>query len=131
MSRVRQRDTDLELILRRALWAAGLQYRVTNALPGRPDVVFRGKRVAVFVDGCFWHGCRRHGTRPKTNVAFWRLKIRDNRARDERVDRQLKELGWTVIRLWGHQVSESPAQCVSLIAKVLELKVGETSGSRL
>jgi len=119
MSRVRQRDTSLELALRRALWAAGLRYRLRNRLPGRPDVVFPGKKVAVFVDGCFWHGCPEHATEPKSNVKYWRGKIRDNKQRDVNVDRKLKDEGWTVIRLWGHEVDESPDKCVTLIARAL------------
>ena len=66
----------------------------------RPDFVFRARRLVVFVDGCFWHGCPRHGTRPKGNAAFWRAKFRRNRARDRRDTRNLRRAGWRVIRLW-------------------------------
>jgi len=71
MGRVRQRGTKYELILRRALWKAGYRYRLRNKLPGTPDIVFSGVKVAIFVDGCFWHGCPVHGSLPSTRQEFW------------------------------------------------------------
>jgi DNA mismatch endonuclease (patch repair protein) len=70
----------------------------------RPDFVFRERRVAVFVDGCFWHACPRHGTKPKGNAAFWRAKFRGNIARDRRDTRNLRRSGWRVVRLWEHEL---------------------------
>ncbi len=70
----------------------------------RPDFVFPARRLAVFVDGCFWHGCPRHGTRPQGNAAFWRAKFRRNRARDRRDTRRLRRDGWRVLRLWEHEL---------------------------
>jgi len=70
----------------------------------RPDFVFAARRLAVFVDGCFWHGCPRHGTRPRGNAAFWRAKFRRNRARDRRDTRRLRRAGWKVLRLWEHEL---------------------------
>lgn len=70
----------------------------------RPDFVFREVRLAVFVDGCFWHGCPRHGTQPKGNAAFWRKKISINRARDRRVNRVLRRAGWHPLRVWEHEL---------------------------
>lgn len=70
----------------------------------KPDFVFRHLRVALFVDGCFWHGCPKHATQPKTNAAFWRDKIAANRARDRRVTRVLRALGWRVLRIWEHEL---------------------------
>jgi len=70
----------------------------------RPDFVFRRARVAVFVDGCFWHGCPRHGTKPKGNAAFWRKKLSGNRTRDALVNRALRRAGWRVIRIWEHEL---------------------------
>lgn len=74
MSHVRGKDTKPELLLRRALWKKGLRYRLFNKLPGRPDILFIRKRVAIFVDGCFWHGCPEHGTQPRSNADFWKKK---------------------------------------------------------
>lgn len=107
MARVRQRGTDVEIELRRALHALGLRYRVQVPLLRKPrrvaDIVFMGARVAVFVDGCFWHGCPIHATWPKENAGFWRAKIEANRARDADTTRRLRELGWEVIRVWSHE----------------------------
>ncbi|MBI3885287.1 MAG: very short patch repair endonuclease [Opitutae bacterium] len=70
----------------------------------KPDFVFRAARMAVFVDGCFWHGCPKHATWPKTRAAFWRAKILRNRERDRQVDRRLRQLGWRVVRVWEHSL---------------------------
>ena len=82
----------------------------------RPDFVFRSRRLAVFVDGCFWHGCPRHGTKPKGNAAFWRAKFRRNRERDRRDTRHLRRAGWQVLRLWEHELRAKarPALIVKL-----------------
>ncbi|MEQ5840448.1 very short patch repair endonuclease [Paraburkholderia acidicola] len=122
MSRVRQHGTDVELRLRRALWRAGLRYRITaaKALAGRPDIVFPTAKVAVFVDGCFWHGCPTHGTKPKTNARFWDEKINRNRARDVLVDSKLAEAGWHVIRLWEHEVKKELEHCVKRVSLALQ-----------
>jgi len=80
-------------------------WRRKQRVNGRPDFVFRKRRVAVFVDGCFWHGCPRHGVKPKTNAAFWRRKIEGNRARDRLVTRTLRRNGWRVLRIWEHELA--------------------------
>jgi DNA mismatch endonuclease (patch repair protein) len=107
MARTGRRDTKPEIELRRVLHARGLRFRVDRpVLPGvrrRADVVFGAARVAVFVDGCFWHGCPLHATWPKNNAEFWREKIETNRARDRDTDRRLEEAGWTVVRMWEHE----------------------------
>jgi DNA mismatch endonuclease (patch repair protein) len=90
--------------------AAGTRFRV------RPDFVFAARRLAVFVDGCFWHGCPQHGTRPRGNAAFWRAKFRRNQARDRRDARRLERAGWKVLRLWEHELKPKARQ--SLIAKL-------------
>ncbi len=106
MSRIRgagNKGTELRLIeVFRARGITG--WRRGSKLPGRPDFVFPLLRVAVFVDGCFWHGCPRHATQPKTNAAFWRDKIATNKARDRRVNRALRGRGWSVIRIWEHEL---------------------------
>ncbi|TQM36032.1 T/G mismatch-specific endonuclease [Pseudonocardia cypriaca] len=103
----RRRDTTPELLLRRALHARGWRYRVDAAvLPGlrrRADIVFARQRVAVFVDGCFWHACPVHGTESKANKRFWADKLAANRRRDEDTDRRLIGAGWTVVRVWEHE----------------------------
>ena len=104
MARIRSGDTGPELALRRLLWREGFRYRVRPGIPGRPDVAFISRRIAVFVDGCFWHGCPEHYATPGTNTPFWKAKISRNIARDEEVNRQLQELGWTVLRFWEHDI---------------------------
>jgi len=79
-------------------------WRRGSKLPGKPDFVFSRQRFAVFVDGCFWHGCPRHATWPRTRAAFWRRKIEGNRTRDRLVSRRLRAKGWTVLRIWEHEL---------------------------
>jgi DNA mismatch endonuclease, patch repair protein len=106
----KRRDTAPELALRSELHRRGLRYRVDRPIrisgerPIRPDVVFVGPKVAVFVDGCFWHGCPEHGTLPKaTNRRYWAEKITQNKARDQRHRALLGSNGWTVLRFWAHE----------------------------
>jgi DNA mismatch endonuclease, patch repair protein len=106
LGRVRSNDTALELRFRKTLWAEGLRYRLRLKLPGSPDLVFLRARLVVFIDGCFWHGCPEHYRRPPTNVDFWRQKVERNMARDRRVDQELAELGWAVLRVWEHEITK-------------------------
>lgn len=122
MQATRRRDTPGELALRRALYSLGLRYRIEVTLPGtrrRADIVFCKAKVAVFVDGCFWHGCPVHGTWPKSNAGWWRAKIEANRRRDRDTDRRLKREGWTVMRFWEHI---DPVQAAGQIAEKLKEK---------
>jgi len=121
MSRVARRDTGPELALRRALHRSGLRYyvhrRPVPTLPRRADVVFPTQRVAVFVDGCFWHGCPEHGRREhRTNGWYWPDKIESNRARDRDTDARLLAAGWEPIRVWEH---EDPERAVARICREL------------
>jgi DNA mismatch endonuclease (patch repair protein) len=103
----RTRDTGPELTLRPLIHAAGLRYRVDRApLPGirrRADVVFGPARVAVYADGCFWHGCPEHGSRPRANSAYWENKLDGDRRRDADTDRRLALAGWQALRIWEHE----------------------------
>jgi DNA mismatch endonuclease (patch repair protein) len=119
MSRVRQRGTALELRLRSALRARRLRYRTNVSLPGTPDIAIGTGKLAVFVDGCFWHGCPRHGTMPKTNRAFWRRKIVRNRERDSEVDRELRKLGWRPVRVWEHELRTSVDSVVERLSALV------------
>lgn len=107
MSRARRRDTKPEMLIRREAHHRGLRYRVDSPLPGLPrrraDMVFAGPRVAVFVDGCFWHSCPEHTSIPKSNRDWWIRKLDANRARDDETDAHLAGLGWTVLRFWEHE----------------------------
>lgn len=102
-----RRDTAPEIALRRELFRRGLRYRVDRPLEGqrrrRADLTFVGARVAVFVDGCFWHGCAEHGTAPKANAGWWADKLARNQSRDRDTDHYLEARGWTVVRVWEHE----------------------------
>jgi DNA mismatch endonuclease, patch repair protein len=108
MGAVRRQHTAPEVSLRRVLHACGLRFRLDNPerLPGSPDLRFARERVAVFVDGCFWHGCPTHGSWPKTNADFWGAKIKRNRERDRQVDEALKLKGWLPLRVWEHEIRD-------------------------
>lgn len=124
MSRQRTRDTVPELELRRALHARGVRYRVDYPLPGMPrrraDVVFTRVRLAVFVDGCFWHCCPEHASYPRANSGWWRAKLARNVERDRETDGALLAAGWTVLRFWGHDDMHAAASAV--VAKWAELR---------
>jgi DNA mismatch endonuclease, patch repair protein len=118
----RRRDTSPEKAIRSLLHRMGLRFRVDYPVrvPGaraiRPDIVFPKQRVAVFVDGCFWHGCPEHGTTPRTNAEYWVPKIRENQARDRRNAASLEAAGWTALRLWTH---DTPEQAADRIARIV------------
>jgi DNA mismatch endonuclease (patch repair protein) len=116
MSRQRRRDTGPEIAVRRALFRQGLRYRLCRPVPGMPrcsiDIAFPRQRVAVFIDGCFWHRCPEHGTRPHSNSAWWSTKLDANAARDRRVNEALEAEGWAVYRAWEHDPPEEVATAV-------------------
>lgn len=107
MESQRRRDTRPELSLRRELHARGLRYRLDRSplvgMRSRADIVFGPSKVAVFVDGCFWHRCPLHGTVPKNNRDWWIEKLGKNVARDERIDGELRAAGWLPVRIWEHE----------------------------
>jgi len=120
MKRTRRRDTAPEMAIRSILFAHGMRYRVDatpiSGMRRRADILFLSSRIAVYVDGCFWHGCPVHATWPKQNAEFWKHKILTNRARDADTDKRLKEAGWIVIRIWEH---EDPNEAASRIRSAL------------
>lgn len=116
MRAVGSRDTNIELALRRELWGRGLRYRVEPTIAEtRPDLAFFGPRVAVFVDGCFWHGCPRCYSEPEANSGYWRKKLETNRERDRRDTRRLIDAGWTVLRFWGCDITNRLGEVVTKI----------------
>ena len=121
MQRIRSTDTVIEVKLRTALWHEGLRYRKSyKKLPGRPDIVFLKNRVAVFCDSSFWHGKDFDSKKPvATNHEYWDSKIRRNIERDEEVNKQLFELGWTVIRFWDIEINKHLAECVKAVKVAL------------
>lgn len=116
MRQVRRRDTPAELALRSALHRRGLRFRVDRApiqgVRRKADIVFGPAKVAIFVDGCFWHGCPEHGTLPKANREWWRHKLRNTKQRDLETNRLFEKAGWTAIRVWEHEDPEEAVERV-------------------
>jgi DNA mismatch endonuclease (patch repair protein) len=121
MTTTRQRDTVPERLLRAELHRRGLRFRIHRKLlpelRRQVDVAFGPARVAVFVDGCFWHSCPIHRTSAKANAAFWRQKLADNVCRDRDTDARLRKAGWRVVRVWEH---EAPERAAAKIAKIVD-----------
>ncbi len=123
----RRRDTRPELAIRSGLHRMGLRYRVDHRLGAgrsapRPDIAFTRARVAVFVDGCFWHGCPEHGGTPSVNVGYWGPKLERNKERDRANEAELAAAGWLVLRVWEH---EDPGHAISRIAETVRERLGE------
>lgn len=127
----RRVDTKPEIRLRSALHRAGLRFRkdclirLPNGRKVHPDVVFTRRRVAVFVDGCFWHSCPQHGTTPKSNTDYWIPKLRENIERDRATDSSLQVSGWQVVRVWTHVHEE---EAVAMVMARLDSLQTSTSG---
>lgn len=124
MRRQRRRDTAAEVAIRSLLHRRGFRFRVDYPLPGlrrRADIAFPQERVAVMVDGCFWHSCPQHGTWPKENAAWWREKIGRNVARDRDTDAKLADAGWVSVRIWEHE--DTAAAAARIISAVVAERV--------
>lgn len=123
MQQVKNKDSDIEIKLRKELWARGIRYRKNvNKIIGKPDIVFIGKKVAVFCDSEFWHGYNWEERKRdfKSNREFWIPKIERNMQRDIEVNEQLTADGWTVLRFWGREIEKNCAECADEIEKVLK-----------
>lgn len=125
MARVRGQDTTPEILLRRLLRQAGLRPTIYPRLPGKPDLAFCRRRVAIFLDGCFWHGCPQHYTAPKTHFVYWSEKLRRNVERDRDMDAVLRSKGFRVVRLWQHELF-APDRAVARIVEALGNPARET-----
>ncbi|WP_239086881.1 very short patch repair endonuclease [Catellatospora methionotrophica] len=129
----RGRDTSPELAIRRRAHAVGLRYRVcVRPLPGlrrTADLVFTRAKVAVFVDGCFWHGCEQHHTVAKTNAEFWAKKVQANRGRDLQTDAALTAAGWTVVRIWEHEDPDHAVDRIRAAVTDARISASRTAGA--
>ena len=122
MQAVKNKDSQIELLLRKELWSRGLRYRKNvNRIYGKPDIVFIGKKIAVFCDSEFWHGYNWEERKKdfKSHQEFWIPKIERNMERDAEVTARLESEGWTVIRFWGNEIKKNTAQCADIIEKAV------------
>ena len=123
MSNVRSKNTKIELEVRKALWARGVRYRIHNPnIPGIPDISSMKNKVVVFLDGCFWHGCKKHGSIPKTNTKFWEDKINENIKRREKVKVELKKEGFTVLEYYECDLNKNIADIIDEITQYFDLE---------
>lgn len=125
MQQVKNKDSEIELMLRKELWSRGLRYRKNvTKIVGKPDIVFLGKKVAVFCDSEFWHGFNWEERKKdfKSNQDFWIHKIERNIQRDIEVNKQLSEEGWTVLRFWGRDIKKNCSECADKIQESLKEK---------
>ena len=114
MTGIRDKGSKIELVVGKILKSNDVRYRShSKSLPGKPDFYFTKLKNVIFVDSCFWHGCRYHGTIPKSNRRFWLQKISRNRKRDREIDRAYKEMKWRVIRIWEHRLKKSYPEVLS------------------
>jgi len=105
MSKVRNKDSKIEVVFRKKLWAEGFRYSKNSAKYfGKPDIVLLKYKTVIFIDSCFWHGCKKHGSIPATRIKFWTQKFDRNKARDKEVNKHYKKRGWKVIRIWEHDL---------------------------
>ena len=120
MSRIRSKNTKPETTIRKLLWAKGKRYRIHDkSIFGKPDLTNKSRKTAVFIDGCFWHGCVECYREPKSNVSFWREKLNSNKKRRIRVKENLVSEGWIVLEFWEHEVMRSPKNVISQICLFL------------
>lgn len=119
MSRIKSSNTKTEISFRKYLWSQGIRgYRLHSRITGKPDLYFPKKKLAVFIDGCFWHKCKKCFVKPKTNVKFWTEKINSNIKRDLKVNKKLKSENIKILRLWEHEVDNDPGNCYRQIIDI-------------
>lgn len=121
MSKVRNKDSKIEILFRKEIWEEGFRYRKnpTNYF-GKPDLVLKKYKTVIFVDSCFWHGCKRHREFPKTRKKFWENKISGNIKRDKQVNLHYKKTGWKIVRVWEHDVKKNLSKVVRKVTSNLK-----------
>ncbi len=116
MSRIRSKNTVIETIFRKYIWSKNLKgYRIRSKILGKPDIYFPKKRIAVFIDGCFWHKCPADFVKPKSENNYWDKKIKKNILRDKKINKELEETGEKVLRFWEHEVEKDLEKCYSIL----------------
>lgn len=118
MSKVRSKDSKIEVMFRKVLWREGFHYRKNvRSYFGNPDLVLKKYKTVIFIDSCFWHGCKKHGSLPATNKKFWKGKIEKNIKRDHEVSKYYKKINWRIIRIWEHELGESKSREIVALLK--------------
>ena len=121
MASIRSKDTKPELAIRKILCKKGYRYRIHDKkIFGKPDITFSKHKLAIFIDGCFWHACKKCYSEPKTNTFFWRKKIRDNKIRRKKVRKNLKENNWKIMEFWEHDIRKKPELVTSKIEYMIK-----------
>jgi len=123
MRAVKNKDSGIEIDFRKKIWKEGFRYR-KNWLKyyGKPDLVFKNRKVVIFIDSCFWHGCDRHGSIPSIHKNFWIKKLVRNKERDREVNIYYKKIGWRVLRFWEHDLKKNPGKCFEIAIDALIFK---------
>ncbi len=121
MSKIKSKDTKIEIEFRKAIWKAGFRYRKNpKGYFGKPDLVLKKYKTVIFVDSCFWHGCKKHCRLPSTRKNYWIPKIKRNKQRDKEVSEHYKKEGWQVLRVWEHQIKKDLEAAISRIVRFLK-----------
>ncbi|MDP3999268.1 MAG: very short patch repair endonuclease [bacterium] len=121
MSRIKSRDSKIEALFSKALWKRGFRYRKNSGTYfGKPDIVLKRHETVIFVDSCFWHGCKKHCRIPTNHKTYWKQKIAKNTARDKEVSKYYKKQGWKIFRIWEHEIKKNPSKAVNEIVKFLK-----------
>lgn len=121
MSSIRGKNTKPELVIRKILWKNGCRYRIHDKkIVGKPDIVFKEKKLVVFIDGCFWHACPSCYVEPKTNITFWKNKIKQNKIRRKLVKIEIKKIKWNILEFWEHEIKENPFRIYQTIKSQLK-----------
>jgi len=108
MSKVRSKETKMEIAFRKVLWQKGFRYRKNSASYfGKPDLVLKKYKTVIFIDSCFWHGCKKHLRLPATNKKYWVNKINKNKKRDKKVSKYYRKIGWNIYRIWEHKLKNN------------------------
>ena len=121
MSAVKSKDTVIEIYFRKALWKKGFRYsKNSKKYFGKPDLILKKFRAVIFIDSCFWHGCKKHCRIPATNKKYWENKIKRNEERDKEVVRYYKKLNWKIFRIWEHEIKKNPEKAIEKMTKFIK-----------
>jgi len=121
MSKIRSKDSELEIKFRKILWKNKIRYRKNvSGMKGKPDLVFKKFKIVLFIDSCFWHKCPIHGHLPKSNIGFWNIKLEKNKRRDTEINKYYKKNGWESIRIWEHELDQNFQKKAKEVLKKLQ-----------